>query len=164
MRILDRYILRSFFVPFFYCTMAFALIYVIFDLFDNLQDFLDAEAPFVEVLQFYALLMPSSVVYIVPVSLLLAVLYSLAGFTRHNELTAMRASGISLIRLMWPFLGVGIFASIAVGLVNETLAPSSLYRTDQLIDLYRSRGTREVFNERNLPYKNIVDGRIWLFD
>lgn len=164
MRILDRYILRTFFVPFFYCILSFELIYIVFDLFDNMQDFMDAGAPFLEVLQFYAILLPSSAIYIVPISLLLAVLYSLAQFTRHNELTAMRASGISLNRLMWPFLVVGIVASIAVGIVNETLAPWSLYRSDQLIDLYRSKGQREVFIEKNLPYKNVAAGRIWLID
>lgn len=164
MRILDRYILRSFFVPFFYCILAFELIYVIFDLFDNMQDFMDAGAPLVEVVQFYAMLLPSSIIYTVPISLLLAVLYSLAGFTRHNELTAMRASGISLNRLMYPFLLVGITASVLVGIVNETLAPWSLYRTDQLIDLYRSKGNHEIFIEPNLPYKNVAEGRIWMID
>jgi len=164
MRILDRYILRTFLVPFFYCMLSFELLYIVFDLFDNMQDLMESGAPITEILQFYAILLPSSVIYIVPISLLLGVLYSLAQFTRHNELTAMRASGISLNRLMWPFLIVGVVASIAVGLVNETLAPWSLYRTDQLISLYRSKGQREVFIERNLPYKNVAAGRIWMID
>lgn len=162
MKIIDRYILRTFFIPFFYCVLSFELIYIVFDLFDNLPDFMDAGASIMEVLKFYVILLPSSVVYIVPVSLLLAVLYSLAQFTRHNELTAMRASGINLYRLMAPFLFVGIIASIVVGLVNETLAPWSLYRTDQLIDLYRSHGDESVFIENNLPYKNVEGRRIWM--
>lgn len=162
MKIIDRYILRTFFVPFLYCILAFELIYIVFDLFDNLPDFLDAKAPVLEVVQFYLILLPSSIVYIVPVSLLLAVLYSLAQFTRHNELTAMRASGVDLYRLMAPFVYVGIFSSIAVGLINETVAPWSLYKTDQLIDLYRSHGNEAVFVENNLPYKNIDGRRIWM--
>lgn len=162
MKIIDKYILRTFFVPFFYCVLAFELIYIVFDLFDNLPDFIDNNADFLEVLWFYAILLPSSVVYIVPISLLLAVLYSLAQFTRHNELTAMRASGINLYRIMCPFLFVGITASIAVGIVNETLAPWSLYKSDQIIDLHRSKGNAEVFIEKNLPYKNVEGRRIWM--
>lgn len=164
MKILDRYILRTFFVPFFYCMLSFGLIYILFDLFDHMDDFMDAEVPFLEVLRFYAILLPSSVIFILPISLLLGVLYSLAQFTRHNELIAMRASGISINRLMWPFLAVGIAASILVGIVNETLAPWSNYRTDQLVELYRNLGNKEILIERNLAFKNIKEGRIWVID
>jgi lipopolysaccharide export system permease protein len=144
--------------------MSLELIYIVIDLFDNLSDFQGAQVPFWEVLKFYGLLLPSSIIFIVPISLLLGVLYSLAQLTRHNELTAMRASGISLYRLMYPFLFVGIVASITVGIVNETLAPNSKYRTDQIVELHRKHGNEEVFIEKNLPYMNVKEKRVWMVE
>ncbi len=164
MKILDRYILIRFSVPFLYCFVSFLMIYILFDLFDNLSEFLLAEVPPSNILQYYMILLPSAVVYIAPISLLLGVLYCLAQFTRHNELTAMRSGGISFNRLMIPFIVVGVFASILVGIVNETLAPWSSYRTEQLVSLYRRLGDTDVFYERNLPYRNIRHKRTWMID
>ena len=98
MKLVDKYLLRSLAVPLVYCLLGFCLIYVIYDLFDNLPDFIDAATPLPEVLRFYALLMPSVLIIIAPISLLLAVLYSLSSLTKNNELTAMRAMPPSLVR------------------------------------------------------------------
>ncbi len=151
-------------MPFLYCFVSFLMIYVLFDLFDNLSDFLLSEVPLSNIVRYYMVLLPSAVVYIAPISLLLGVLYCLAQFTRHNELTAMRAGGISFNRLMVPFIVVGVLASVIVGLVNETLAPWSSYRTEQLVSLYRRLGDTDVFVERNLPYRNVRQKRTWMID
>ena len=75
MKIIDRYLLRTFLVPFFYCLTAFMMIYVIFDLFDNLNDFVEGKTPLLLVVKYYLILFPSVMIRIVPISLLLAVLY-----------------------------------------------------------------------------------------
>ena len=115
MKLIDKYLLRNLMVPLGYCLAAFALIYVVFDLFDNMSDFIDAKTPLASVLQFYSLLMPSVLIFIAPVSLFLAVLYSLSHLTKNNELTAMRSCGVSLLRLMTPMIAVGLIASVIVG-------------------------------------------------
>ena len=77
MKLIDKYLLRSLAVPLAYCLLGFALIYVIYDLFDNLPDFIDAKTPFPDVFRFYLLLLPSVLIIIAPISMLLSVLYSL---------------------------------------------------------------------------------------
>lgn len=148
--------------PLAYCLSAFVLVYVIYDLFDNLPDFIEAHTPFLSIVEFYLLLMPSVLIFIIPVSLLLAVLYSLSQLTKNNELTAMRASGVSLYRLMIPFIIVGLLASIAVSLINETIGPWSAYWTDQFVRSQRHKGTMNVYLARNLALKNERENRIWL--
>jgi hypothetical protein len=127
MKIIDRYLLRTFLVPFFYCLTAFMMMYVIFDLFDNLNDFVEGQTPLLLVVKYYLILFPSVLIRIVPISLLLAVLYSLSTLTKNNELTAMRASGISILRLMVPFLAVGFLFTVVVGIVHETVSPRAAY-------------------------------------
>lgn len=163
MKLIDRYLLRTLWVPLVYCLAAFILIYVVFDLFNNLSDFLESQTPLREILLFYALLLPSVLIYIVPVSLLMAVLYSLAQLTRHNELTAMRASGISLYRLMRPFVMTGVGASLLVAVVHETIAPQSSYWCHQfLAELGRTEGRTPTYIVENMAYKNVRTGRIWM--
>ncbi len=162
MKIIDRHLLRSFAVPLAYCLAAFTMVYVVFDLFNNLTDFVTGKAPFLSVMKFYAMIIPSALVFIFPVSLLLALLYSLSSLTKHNEFTAMRACGVGLLRLMLPFLGVGLAASLFVGLVNETAGPWSAYWTRQFLRSQDDDDKMEVYRAHNLPYKNELANRTWL--
>lgn len=164
MKLIDKYLLRSLAVPLVYCMLGFALIYVIYDLFDNLPDFVDASTPFPEVLRFYTLLMPSVLIIIAPISMLLAVLYSLSQLTKNNELTAMRASGVSTARLIMPLLTIGLLVTLIVGVVHETVGPWSAYWTDQFVHLQRRKGRVDIEQASNIAFKNEVQRRIWLVD
>jgi lipopolysaccharide export system permease protein len=162
MKILDRYILSTFLVPLTYCLIAFSLVFIIVDLFDSLQDFLDAGTALHRVVQYNLLLLPAAAIYIAPISLMLAVLYCLSQLTRHNEITAMLASGISLVRIVVPFLFVGLAASLAVTIINETAAPLSAAWTDQFMRLQKNDGNESVFIEHHLPLKNLPEQRDWM--
>jgi lipopolysaccharide export system permease protein len=162
MKIIDRYLLRTFLVPFFYCLTAFMMMYVIFDLFDNLNDFVDGKTPLMLVVKYYLILFPSVMIRIVPISLLLAVLYSLSSLTKNNELTAMRASGVSIIRLMIPFLSVGLFFTLVVGVVHETIGPRAAYWCYNFVREQKKSDPAAVYVKQDLAIKNQVTRRIWL--
>lgn len=129
MKIIDRYILRQYLVPFGYLMGAFCLLYIVLDLFDRFPDFVEVKAPLREVLLYYAYYLFAVngfvpfIVVILPIALLLAALYALTLFAQHNELTAMSASGVSTRRLMRPLLGVGFCASLLAAVTQETVGP-----------------------------------------
>ena len=177
MKLIDKYLLQTFLAPLVYCLLAFVMIYIVYDLFDNLPDFIEGRTPLLLVAKYYFILMPSVLVRIVPISLLLAVLYALYQLTKNNELTAMRASGVSLTRLMIPFVAVGVLASVAVAAVNETLGPSAAFwcrkflaqqkRADDNVDVYKKEVAFSLpntdrdwyvgeFDMRSFDMKNIV--------
>lgn len=162
MKIIDRYLLRTFLVPFFYCLTAFMMMYVIFDLFDNLNDFVEGQTPLLLVVKYYLILLPSVLIRIVPISLLLAVLYSLSTLTKNNELTAMRASGISILRLMVPFLSVGLLCTVIVGVVHETVSPRAAYWCFNFVREQKRNDPAAVYIKHDLAIKNQVTRRIWL--
>lgn len=162
MKLIDKYILSNVIVPLIYCLLAFLMLFIIFDLFSNLSDFIEAETPFLQIIQFYVYLIPSVLIFIVPISLLLAILYSLSQLTRNNELTAMRASGVSLYRLVAPIIGVGLAASLAVGVINEAIAPQSAYWTDQFIRAEQHEDEISFHITENLPYRNAAENRVWM--
>ncbi len=160
MKIIDRHLFRTVLAPLLYILAAFLLIYVIYDLFDNMGDFVDGQTPFGQVVRYYLVLMPSALVQIVPITLLLAVLYSLSSLTKNNELTAMRASGISILRLMVPFITVGFLASIAVMAVNETVGPRAAYWCYKFVK-QQTKNNPESVHVTELAFKKDSASRTW---
>ena len=130
-KIIDRYLLKQYLVPFGYILSAFSLMYVVLDLFDRFPDFVQAKVPPIQVLEYYGYYLFAVngfvpfIVVVMPIALLLAALYTLTLFARHNELTAMLASGVSIRRLMVPFLFVGFCASVFCAVSQETLGPQA---------------------------------------
>ncbi len=162
MKLIDKYLLANVLVPLGYCLAAFLMIFVIFDLFSHLSDFIEAGTPLSAVFRFYLYLLPSAVIFIVPISLLLAILYGLSQLTRNNELTAMRASGVSLYRLMVPVITLGLLASIAVAVINETIAPWSAYWTNQFVRAETHDGEIDFYVNTDLPFRNAEEQRVWM--
>lgn len=162
MKLIDKYLLRTLFVPLTYCFLAFVLLYVVFDLFNNMSDFMEAKTPIRQVVQFYVYLIPSVLFIIAPISLLLSVLYALSSLTRNNELTAMRASGISLLRLMLPLIGVGLTISVAIASVYETIAPKSAYWTYKFLRAEQRKDDVSVYVATMLGFVNDPADRDWI--
>ncbi len=162
MKIVDKYLLREYLIPVTYCLSAFCMIQIIYDLFANFPKFLDAETPFRLVARYYCFVLIPTLEYLIPASLLLATLYTLWRFTKHNELTAMRASGISFFRIMMPFLAVGIAFSIAATVLKETIAPKAAIWSEE----FSKNGFVELKNKTffNHAYFNPVSRRQWNID
>lgn len=138
MKLIDRYILRTFLVPLITVAVSFNLIFVVYDLFDNFDVFVDNGASLKSVASYYLHLLPSRAWLIMPVSLLLGVLYALYQLTRHNELTAMRASGISLYRLLTPNVLLGLLIALGVGVIDETAGPAFSKYCQEFIESTKS--------------------------
>lgn len=162
MKLIDRYLLRSLMTPLLYTLGAFVIIIIIHDLFDNLSDFLEANTSVKDVLLFYAMLLPSVMILIIPVALLLSVLYSLLQLTKNNELTAMRASGISLYRLMSPFLTVGMSLTLLVAVIHETIGPRCAYWSHVFLQTQKHAEAAHI--AENLPYYNPAGRRDWFIE
>jgi len=161
MKLIDKYLLRTMLVPFGYCVGSFVLIYIVYDLFDNLSDFVHAGTPFFQVIRFYTFLLPSVFILIVPISILLAVLYGLSQLTKNNELTAMRASGMSLYRLLVPILSIGIVAAIGTAVIHETLGPWSAYWCNQFVRSQKHQGEVDIHMVTDHPHRSVAHRRNW---
>src|SRR5262245_44780893 len=113
MRILDRYLLREFLLYLALGLLGFIVIFIVVDLIEKMDVFLDHRAPWVLVAQYFVNLTPDVIVKMLPVALLLATFLALGQLNKFGELTAMRAGGLSLLRILSPVLAV---ASACVGL------------------------------------------------
>jgi len=159
MRILNRYLFNNLLKPMLYLLMAFTLLFIIADLMDNASNFFEAGTSLLDMAHYYTLRLPSMVIMIVPVCLLLSVLYSLSKLTRHSEISAMRASGISIYHIIRPYMLMGVACLGVTAVVNEYTGPKFAYRADQFVETQKL-AEAEVYHEQ-IAFKNPAANHIW---
>lgn len=168
MKIIDRYILKQYLIPFAYILGTFSLLYVILDLFDRFSDFVAAKASAVDILLYYGFFLfkvngfVPFLVMVLPIAMLLATLYTLTMFARHNELTAMCASGVSLRRLMLPLMAVGLCASIFGAVVQETMGPKATRWISDYTKQVLKHSSDSAFIVRDYLFHAGTANRQWL--
>ncbi len=92
---------------------------------------MEAGTPIGQVALYYAVLLPTYLPYLLPISILLALLYALWQLGKNSELIAMRASGLSLTQIIAPYLGTGLLASFLLLGINELFNPWATHWTRQ---------------------------------
>lgn len=125
MKILDRYILKSFIPSFLWCLSIFLFLYVIIDLFGHIDEIIREKIALHLLLYYYATFVPLIFVQTSPMAILLATVYNLSSWNKNNELTAMKASGISIWKILKPILLVGFIVSVFTFIVNDKIVPKS---------------------------------------
>lgn len=123
LKLLDRYVLRSFLEPFIICTLGFLAIWLIFDLSDNGPDFIQAKASLKVMAGFYLTQLPAIVLIVLPVGLLLALLFSLSRMSRSNEIISQLTAGVSIFRIIVPLALVGLICTGLLTYLSWELAP-----------------------------------------
>jgi lipopolysaccharide export system permease protein len=114
MNLLDRYVSVQFLRAVFFAILAFSLMFILVDMIENLDDFLDQNvAPHIIAL-YYGYFLPRIFSLMVPVAVLLASLFVVGRLTNNNELTIIKCAGTSLARFMLPLLGIGMLVSCAM--------------------------------------------------
>jgi lipopolysaccharide export system permease protein len=125
MRILDRYVLREFVGYLLLGLAGFIAIFVVVDVIEKMDVFLDHRAAPGLILRFYAARAPEVVVQVLPVALLLATFLALGQLNKFGELTAMRSTGLSLMRLLRPVFATATTACVASLVLSEFVVPGA---------------------------------------
>jgi len=146
MKILDRYILKHFILNFLFGILSFVVIFILVDLFENLDKFIDNNLSIPQVIYYYYLFLPEIIKLITPLSILLASLFTISRFINFSEYTAMKSAGISIYRYLLPIL---IFGIILTGF--------SIYFNGWIVP--RSNSKKFDF-ERNYLKRNIITNQV----
>jgi lipopolysaccharide export system permease protein len=164
-RLLDRYLFRELLFPLGYCLAGFLVLLVSFDLFSELDELQRNHLQPADVVEYYLVRLPVMLVefYLIPVALLMALLYTLTNLARHNELTAMRAAGLSLWRLCAPHLSVGLLLAAGFFALNELLVPGSAAMAGEILERRLPRTETALGRDWHpkLNFHNSRDGRFW---
>ncbi|MBM4054114.1 MAG: YjgP/YjgQ family permease [Planctomycetes bacterium] len=121
---LDKYILKAFFPTFFLCLLIISGTYVIIDLLQKLEEFLEMGLnAFGLAFRYYAYLFPVIITQFFPAITLVAVGIVLVRMSRNREILAMQVAGISMYRILLPLFIVTVFMAFASFGDQEWIVP-----------------------------------------
>ncbi|HKR10380.1 MAG TPA: LptF/LptG family permease, partial [Gemmatimonadaceae bacterium] len=121
-RALDRYVFTEFWKIFVTTALGFPILVNIIDLTDNLDKYLGQKLTPARIALSYLYWLPDSMFMVLPAAVLFATVFAIGALTRHSEITAAKASGISFYRFIAPIFAGAIIATV-VGLILGELAP-----------------------------------------
>jgi LPS export ABC transporter permease LptF/LPS export ABC transporter permease LptG len=157
--IIDMYLLRRFLYYFFLILGAFILLFETFTFFELLDDIARHRIPFLVVVDYFRYLIPYLVYQLSPLAALVATLVTLGVLSKNNEITAFKASGVSLYRLALPLLFCGMILAAALLLLDDTYLPYANQRQDALRNQIKGRPAqtytrpqRWIFGENSKVY------------
>jgi LPS export ABC transporter permease LptG/LPS export ABC transporter permease LptF len=131
-QILDVYIIQGWVFYFLMLLVTFTGIYIIFDFFQLLGDVVRNHASAGVVLDYYRFLLPQVIYLMLPLSILVATLVNFGLLTKSNQITAIKAAGVSLYRISAPVLLVATLLSIGMFFLSDDFLPQTNQQQDAL--------------------------------
>lgn len=136
---LTRYVTCGFAVPFCCALLGFTALFLLNDVFDDIGDFLGKGVPLTQTILYFLAKQPGNLTSVMPISVLLGASFMTLMMGRHNELTAMRAAGLSLSTCALPVWIGAIIACAAVFAINESWGPACAKKALQIDAKYVSK-------------------------
>jgi len=153
--ILNRYIAFTWLRLFALCLGSFVAIYLVLDMMDKIPRYLRAGGAISDIATFFLNKLPEMVGQTAAFSTLMATLLTLGLLSRSSEITAMRSCGISLLRISFPMLMLGLVASVLLLVNAEMLVPKSYERMDYIERVrIKKQGVNAVFKLNNIWFRN----------
>ncbi|MFC1559849.1 LptF/LptG family permease [Candidatus Margulisiibacteriota bacterium] len=133
MKIIDRYIFGEFTAPFFLGIIGFILIMITDLIFTYTNLIINKGVPLLIVLKLLIFKLPAIMVLTFPVSTVFATCMLLGRMSYENEITALRTSGVSLIRISIPVLVIAVIVSFCSYFTNEKIVPWTNHISENII-------------------------------
>ncbi|MEA3265706.1 MAG: LptF/LptG family permease [Candidatus Fermentibacteria bacterium] len=127
MKLLDRYLAGRFVKMIFMTVLSFTVIFVTVNAFDHFSRWMDKNVTAITFMRYYFYGLPYIIILVTPIAVLICSLLLVAGMAKNNELTAMRASGVSIPRIFIPLLFVGFIISVFTLVVGDFVVADANY-------------------------------------
>ena len=132
MKILVRYLTFEFLRNLFLISACFLSLFLIIDFFEKIRMFLSNNATFQQMATYFLFRIPLIVSQFLPAATLLTALMTYGYLSRHSEIVAMKANGISLYRASFPILIIAASICILIFFLNERITPYTNERCEQI--------------------------------
>jgi lipopolysaccharide export system permease protein len=160
MKILRHYILREHIGPFVMALAVLTGLMLLNQLAKRFGDLVGKGLPWYLIGEVFALSIPFIVAMTMPMAVLVGVLYTFSRLSGDNEITAVKAGGISLLRFMSPVLLAATAVATTMVWFNDSVLPESNHTLRQLLsDIGRKQPTFEL---RERVVNEVVPGKLFL--
>jgi LPS export ABC transporter permease LptF/LPS export ABC transporter permease LptG len=138
-RLLDAYVVREFLGMFVLVLASFVMLMLVFTFFELIGDKIRNQIPMGMVGDYLFNLAPSMIYTITPLAVLIAVLVTFGVLNRNSEIVAMKATGISLYRLVIPVISISAILAVALFLFDDYYLPAANRRQEFLRSTIKGR-------------------------
>ncbi len=126
LRTFDRYIIRKLFSYTVFILLVLIFIFIMIDFSENSDDFTDQGAQMAEIWQDYYLnYIPEMIRLVLPVAIFTSCLFLTGQMSERLEITALKAAGVSLYRLIGPYLLFAVIAAVTISYLDANVIPKS---------------------------------------
>jgi LPS export ABC transporter permease LptF/LPS export ABC transporter permease LptG len=146
--LLDLYVLRSFLLYFVVTLAGFVLLIEVFTFFELLNDISRHHIGFAVVANYFLYLAPLLLYQLAPLAALIGTLATLAVMSKNNEVTAFKASGISLHRVAVPLLLAGLVLAVGLFAMDAGFLPYANRKQDALRNQIKGLPAQTYFQPR----------------
>ena len=157
---LDGYVLREFLIKFLILLLIFTTLFTLNNIYQDVGDFVDAGAKTRDVVLYLLYRIPGNIRFILPITMLLGCMWTMADFGKNLEVTAMRASGVSLARCGGAIFAMGVVVTGVNIYFNEILVPETTVKAERLFD---QGADKRRYSRSLLTYRSGDKQRRWLF-
>jgi lipopolysaccharide export system permease protein len=159
-KILAKYVLKEHIGPFIFAVTALTSMMLLQYVGKRLGDLVGKGLPWHVLVEFFTLSIPLTVAMTLPMAVLVAVLYAYSRLATENEITAMRASGISMRTLMIPTLIAGTIVAVVMLIFNDQVLSRANHQLAVLQnDIAR---TKPSFALKEQVINTVVDQKFYL--
>ncbi len=162
-RLLDIYVLRGFWFFFALVLIVFVALFVLVTLFELLPDIVKNRVDTSTVVRYFVYLMPQILYYVIPLTVLLAILINLGTLTKTNEILAVKAGAVSLYRMAMPLLAMGLMLSAAIYFMQDFMLPYANQRQDEYRNVIKGRAP-QTYRDPERKWMAGSDDRIYHYD
>ena len=155
MRVLDKYLLRQYIFSYLIILLSFSILFIVIEVFDRLPRVLRHTDDIALITKYFLLRMPYLFVLTSPVNVLLAGLFLMSSLSKYNESIAIRAAGISILRMITPLLVMGVLISASVALFAEYIMPIAQEKQNYVWNVQmRQREIEDIRIRSNIYYSD----------
>lgn len=132
-KIISRYIFREIAFPFFLILFVLTFVLLMGKILQIMDLMVNKGISVLDILHLVMLIMPSFLMFTIPIALLVSILIAMGTFSADNEITALKAAGVSLLQIYYPVAVASLLTFICTIVIGYYLVPQSNFATKKLL-------------------------------
>ena len=160
MRILTRYLLRLHLAPFFFAVTGLTLLLLLDQVSKRFEDLIGKGLHWSVIAEVFLYSIPFILAQTLPMAVLIAVLYAFNHLAADHEITAMKACGLPLARLLMPLIVAATVLAGAMTWFNNTILPESNHKLQALLTSIGRK--KPTFYLRDQTINEVLPGRLYV--
>ena len=153
-KILHIYIWKNLIRNIFLSTVSLIILFLVFDFFDRIDNILPKDPDFLTVVQYFLFKIPQFFILTLPIAFVIATLFTYGLLSKNSEMTAMRASGLTISWLARPLFLTAFVFSLLNLICGELIVPESARRVKEIYNIdIQQKDLQGTYSQNNIWWR-----------